>query len=538
MNPRWLHALTAALAVSLFGFAAFAWSRRVDAPAAVLYQERLQSLLAVDFRLIAEVLKSRSGIVGHYDGIVQAEAARKRIHRELREMPAFLPVEATSELLRELDSAEQIRRDEDDLVERFKREHAVLRNSLRYLPVLVRDLDQYVADHPEALVLREHAAAVVRDELLLQSWDDRTLVQRIDRNLDDLSHAIDAVAEPERSQLRMVVAHARVVREKSPIVRDQVRQIVALESPERTRAITSVYSRHYQAALDRTGSDWRIVFVLAIVALAAAAASIIVRLRQSAQTLRKTSTQLAEANDSLRKEKEKQEELTELKSRFVSMASHEFRTPLSVIMSSSEMLEAYQEKWSAEKQQDHFTRIRSAALGMTRMLDAILLIGRRDAGLLKFEPKPLEVTTFCEEVVAAVGDATGHGARVKYARPSAPEHVVADETLLRHVLENLLSNALKYSPEGGEVELDVERSNGEIVFRVSDRGIGISKKDRDRLFENFHRGENVGSIKGTGLGLAIVRGATELHGGTVEVDSELGVGTEFTVRIPVEGSHG
>jgi signal transduction histidine kinase len=214
------------------------------------------------------------------------------------------------------------------------------------------------------------------------------------------------------------------------------------------------------------------------------------------------------------------------------MTSHEFRTPLSVIMSSSEMLEAYAARWPKQKKAEHFARIRSAALGMTRMLDAILMIGRSDAGLLKFNPRPLEIGRFCGDVLSAIGDATGQRQRVVYRGPADGERVIADEILLRHVLENLLGNALKYSGSDSPVELDVTRENGELILRVHDRGIGISEDDQRHLFESFHRGTNVGSVSGTGLGLAIVRGATELHGGSVSVHSEVGVGTSFTVRIP------
>ena len=235
---------------------------------------------------------------------------------------------------------------------------------------------------------------------------------------------------------------------------------------------------------------------------------------------------------SLRIEQEKQKELSELKSRFVAMASHEFRTPLSVIVSSSELLEAYAERWPAAKRQQHFLRIRQAALGMTRMLDAILRIGRHDAGLLKFEPEPLELGRFCGEVLEAIGAASGQAQRMIYRGPAGEEPVVADPALLRHVLENLLSNALKYSPHDTDVELSVARENGELRFDVRDRGIGISREDQRHLFETFHRGKNVGEISGTGLGLAIVQGAVALHGGSVSVLSELNVGTQFTVRIP------
>jgi len=274
--------------------------------------------------------------------------------------------------------------------------------------------------------------------------------------------------------------------------------------------------------------------ILGILVLLLGAASIIDHLRRSASGLRESSLQLEESAASLHAEQEKQRELSRLKSRFVSMTSHEFRTPISVIMSSAEMLEAYADKWSVQKKANHFARIRNAALQMMEMLDAILVIGRSDAGLLEFNPKPLLIEPFCVSVVEAVSLANTQSQRVRYAGTPGVLPVIADESLLRHMLENLLGNALKYSPNGGEVRLDVTRENDELVFDVRDQGIGISAEDQEHLFDTFNRGSNVGTIAGTGLGLAIVRRAVQLHGGTLSLHSEVGMGSCFTVRIPVQ----
>jgi signal transduction histidine kinase len=513
----------------LLAFSLFARSRRVDIAAWEGYERQLRSLLALDFRLTAEVMKARSGLIAHYDGIVQTEAARKRAHRDLRGLPGVLRAGPTSQLARLLAQAEKAHAHGEPVLERFKRENALLRNSLRFLPVLAGELEHEAGFSPAALLI---LTELVRDELLLQGWQDAALLRRIDRALTTLAAARDAAAPPQRGLLDNVLAHARIVRERTPLVHELTRAITAADDARRTQALMAEFHAQRAAAVRVADADASARFVLALLALAACAASIIVRLRSSAVTLRRTSDQLSQAVASLRAEQAKQKELSELKSRFVSMASHEFRTPLSVIMSSSELLEAYGERWTTPKKQEHFTRIREAAMGMTRMLDAILMIGRRDAGLLKFEPRPLAVGRFCGEVLEAVGAATGQAQRMIYRGPSAEEQVLADPALLRHVLENLLSNALKYSPDDSSVELNVARENGELRFEVRDRGIGISEEDQRHLFETFHRGKNVGEISGTGLGLAIVRGAVELHGGSVSVQSQLSAGTQFTVRIP------
>jgi signal transduction histidine kinase len=247
-------------------------------------------------------------------------------------------------------------------------------------------------------------------------------------------------------------------------------------------------------------------------------ADIILRLRRAAAVLHG--------------EKERARELSELKTRFVAMTSHEFRTPLSVIMSSAELLEAYAERWPISKQAEHFARIRSAALGMTRMLDAVLTIGRSDAGALRCEAQRLEIGSFCAEIVAYMAQADPDCRRIVYHGPDQATAVHADRALLKQVLENLLSNAVKYSPDGSPVLCEVACREGELRVRVVDRGIGISPADQRRLFETFQRGSNVGNTRGFGLGLAVVGRAVQLHGGSVSVHSDLGVGSEFLVRIP------
>ncbi len=236
----------------------------------------------------------------------------------------------------------------------------------------------------------------------------------------------------------------------------------------------------------------------------------------------------------IRKALEKEKELGELKSRFVTMASHEFRTPLATILSSSELLEYYSHKWSDDKKIKHQQRIQSSVKHMTNLLDDVLLIGKAEAGKLEFQPKLLDIIQLSRDLVEEVQVTTqSHRINLCTRGQLAKLDGLIDEKLLRHIITNLLTNAVKYSPQGKEVNFDLSCDRQQVIFAIQDGGIGISSEDRQQLFESFHRGKNVSNIPGTGLGLAIVKKSVDLHGGTIDVQSQLNVGTTFTVTLPL-----
>lgn len=228
---------------------------------------------------------------------------------------------------------------------------------------------------------------------------------------------------------------------------------------------------------------------------------------------------------------EKAQELNELKSRFVSMISHEFRTPLTTIQSASELLEYYE--WSVEEKQERFQQIYSAVGHMTQLLEDVLLIGRAEAGKLQLQLQWIDLTAFCQELVSDLVLTMGNQANILFATRGERRSGWVDPKLVRQILTNLLSNAVKYSPDQGEIHLLVQYEPMHVVFQVSDQGIGIPPQDQERLFEAFYRGVNVNTIQGTGLGLTIVKRCVDLHGGEVSVKSEIGSGTTFKVVLPL-----
>jgi PAS domain S-box-containing protein len=244
-----------------------------------------------------------------------------------------------------------------------------------------------------------------------------------------------------------------------------------------------------------------------------------------------TKRKIAEAE--LHKALEREKELNELKSRFISMASHEFRTPLTTILGSAELLKHYSYKWSSEKKLVHFERIHSNVQHLVELLNDVLLIGQVEAGKLQFNPERLDVVQFCSTLVEELQLSAGSEHTITFTCQFPKLEGYLDEKLLRHILSNLLSNAIKYSPTSSTVNFELVRQNDLAIFHIQDSGIGIPLEDRQHLFESFHRAKNVGNIPGTGLGLSIVKRSVDLHGGNITVNSEVGVGTTFTVTIPL-----
>ena len=243
-----------------------------------------------------------------------------------------------------------------------------------------------------------------------------------------------------------------------------------------------------------------------------------------------------QAEEELLKALEKERELNDLKTRFVSMASHEFRTPLTTIVSSTEILQRYNDRMAPDQKQKHFGKVQSASHHMTQLLDDVLLVGRSEAGHLQFDPAPLDLTQFVLEAIEQAQVTAPETLNFDTQFDGACGSLMLDEKLLRHMLTNLLSNAVKYSPEGGTIHFAMQCSEAQVMFRVQDEGIGIPEKDQARLFEPFHRADNVDTIQGTGLGLAITKHAVDRHGGMISFESTVGKGTVFTVVIPIPKS--
>lgn len=227
----------------------------------------------------------------------------------------------------------------------------------------------------------------------------------------------------------------------------------------------------------------------------------------------------------------KERELSDLKSRFISTTSHEFRTPLTTIMSSVEILDYFEN--TEDEAKELFQQIYDSIQHMTRLLDDVLFIGRAERDRLELECVELELDAFCKDTVTQAQRSFGKNHLMTYSQSGSPRNAYLDSKLLRQMLNNLLSNAVKYSEPNSQVELKLTYADDSCILQISDEGIGIPLDDQARLFEFFHRGSNVGAIQGTGLGLAIVKKSVDLHQGTIQVESQPNQGTCITITLPL-----
>lgn len=227
-----------------------------------------------------------------------------------------------------------------------------------------------------------------------------------------------------------------------------------------------------------------------------------------------------------------EKELGELKVRFFSMVSHEFRTPLSVILASSQLLGEILQDLVEPSELKNLYRIQASAKLMNQLLTDILTLTRAEIGKLDYKPESLDVEGFCLNLVEDINFSILTNHTIKFVRNGYCIRQKLDEKLLYSLLSNLLLNAIKYSPQGGNISLILNCESDATIFQVQDEGIGIPLEEQSKIYEPFYRSQNVENIVGTGLGLAVVKKCVELQQGKITVESEVGVGTTFTVRIP------
>jgi PAS domain S-box-containing protein len=247
--------------------------------------------------------------------------------------------------------------------------------------------------------------------------------------------------------------------------------------------------------------------------------------------LQNTLSELEASKEELTISLEKEKEVNDLKSRFVSMASHEFRTPLSTILSSISLLAKYSSTEDQPKRDKHIDRIKSSVKTLTDILNEFLSLGKIEEGKVDVKPDRFDLTEFISDVINEMNVLLKLEQNIQYTH-IGPNDTYSDSNLLKHVVINLISNAIKFSPEKSIINIQTKIEKDITILQISDQGIGIPKSDQVHLFERFFRATNVTNIQGTGLGLHIVGRYVDLLNGTIQYSSELEKGSSFTITYP------
>lgn len=247
--------------------------------------------------------------------------------------------------------------------------------------------------------------------------------------------------------------------------------------------------------------------------------------------------QLKRKEEELKTLLDKEKEINQMKSRFVSMASHEFRTPLSTVLSSAALIEKYIHTDQQDKREKHVNKIKNSVNNLTNILNDFLSLGKLEEGSVDPVMEEIEIEIFCQELVEELSLILKPGQIIKIETDPQTRHLTSDPRFLYNSLVNILSNAIKYSDEHQVIILRAKKDNQEIVFEVIDKGMGIPENEQFQLFNRFFRAQNATNIQGTGLGLHIVKRYMELLGGQVSFESQYNVGSTFRLHLPMKKAH-
>ncbi|GGZ39825.1 hypothetical protein GCM10007049_36530 [Echinicola pacifica] len=254
------------------------------------------------------------------------------------------------------------------------------------------------------------------------------------------------------------------------------------------------------------------------------------------EKVKKRTADLNEANKELKKALEKEREIGELKSKIVQNVSHGFKTPLTSILSSAQLLQIYAERDQPQKAKliKHSRKIENSVRNLNNLLTSVLFFGKADANKIDYRPSRFFTAAFFNEILDVVKANNENGVEITTSFTNLPKTLKSDTDMLYQIYENLLSNAVKYSKRKGNVHFSVEVKDGIMISIIKDDGIGIPEKEQSQLFDRFFRAKNVGITEGSGLGLSIVKKCVEVLKGDIAVQSKAGAGSTFTVTIPID----
>jgi signal transduction histidine kinase len=485
----------------------------------------INELKVLSLLIDRDVFRLNFDQLANYDPIVDAQRQRLQILDQLADLPAGNPLAAEGAHL--IDEVGLLERRTERAIDLIKRAHAQLRNSKAYLPVLVEELDDR-RDSGPAVADAVAALTKLQDQIAIHSSSQTPGSKAAIERQIDLLLARYRPALPDEPGLLddfdHAIEHARIVTSQVGELRALVDRYLGLDFHHAAERIYDVFARIFAEDQAKSQHSIPLFYGVQIILLLHVLFLFVLLIRSN----EKIADQAGALEVSLVKERQ----LNGLQRQFVSMVSHEFRTPLSIIDGYAQRMRRKAASMTPAQIEQVAQTLRTAVRRLTELMESVLSSAHLEEGRIKFEPTGFDLEQLLHEVAEIYRDINADR-QIDLRIGHLPPVFFGDPKLLRQVLSNLVSNAVKYSPSGAPVIIDADRAGDTARITIKDHGVGIPPAEVEKLFERFFRASSSVGIAGTGIGLHLARHLLKLHGGRIEVESELDVGSSFTALLPI-----
>jgi signal transduction histidine kinase len=493
-------------------------------------EQTLTKFREQDARLKQAALKVRYGILRHYDVLTDANRKIGTLLNDLQSDLAGLG--ATEELDELVVNYRTLHVERQRDIDEFKRQTALLNNSLDHFPVSARTyLESNRNSNDLSAEGRERLSSLINLTFVNTTKGNSSHIKQANSEIQILRKIITG----DKKEFLRLLRHAEIINNEIMVVDEITTRLSSDKGTVLDRQIQNAHQRFYQQQ-DWIAQRYRSALFVFSIFLILVVVYFLTRLTLARNNLGTINEKLAHSAKELKEALGKEQELNKLQRQFVSMASHEFRTPLTIIDMAAQRLkrQAEENQLTTEEAAQRVEKIRAAVQRMTRLMESTLDAARMDEGKIKVEIGECDLRYVVLEVLTnQIELSPGHNITCEFLE--LPDGIQGDSKALNRVFTNLLSNAVKYAPDAPDIEVKAHTEGDQVVISVCDHGIGIDEDELDRIGDRFFRAKTSTGTAGTGIGLNLAKTLVEMHGGSFNIESVKGEGSTFTVYLPIAG---